>query len=84
MEYQGGTFITQIVATDPAKAKLAWLDRIDAENPAQMSSDDRSELREETLDQGVQPLDDTQNVWCFSASIADGFVLVNFVKTAIE
>jgi hypothetical protein len=83
LDYDGGTYISQVKADDVQGAVENWvmhgldLDALEIENTK------REDLLEEVRepDNNAEPITGTKNVWCTSIDIGDDIGLVHFVKT---
>jgi hypothetical protein len=80
VEFGGGTYISQVYAAGPAEALTGW---IAAQSDADLSSWklSRIEMTKRFAEDSPHPLDGLQNIWCMSASLVDGPLLVNIIKT---
>ncbi len=81
-EFRGGTYISQVSATDEQAAIAEWCSKIAADTPIP----DASLIVAKAFDEiyGVEvpvPLDGLRNVWCASASCADNMAFLNIVMT---
>jgi hypothetical protein len=87
VDYAGGTYISQVTATDERQALLMWCDHF-AESGAPesvwpLADEIRGDIVEGTygIDHPVA-LTGLLSVWCASSSYQDQFALINIVKTA--
>jgi hypothetical protein len=80
LEFGGGTYISQVKAQGPSEALAKW---ITAQSDADLFSWklDRTEMTKLFAEDSPDSLDGLQNAWCMSASLANGFVLANIIKT---
>ena len=78
-EYKGGTYISQIEAESLGAAVSRWR-QSEVAVIAKASKTDVSNFRFDSLGEGVA-IDGCQNVWCFSNSVDDCFLLINVVST---
>lgn len=82
-DYAGGTYISQVVASDPKSAIIAWAQNLEVESIPGLGVKSKQSLlqeiqQEETI---VVSLDDVVNVWCFVLRARGKLMLVNFVET---
>jgi hypothetical protein len=80
LEFGGGTYISQVNAQGPSEALTGW---ITAQSDTDLSfwKLDRTELTKLFAEDSPHALDGLQNTWCVSASLANGLVLANIIKT---
>ena len=77
LDYEGGTYISQIRENQLDKAFEKWLgsidfSEIDIENSGLLIND---------VDTNLTPLDGITNVWCTNFFVGEEFALVNIVET---
>jgi hypothetical protein len=80
LEYQGGTYISQVSGASPAAALPKWVSEISAENLTEWRIT-RNDLAAITKSDGLVPIDGCYGVWCVSGSTKDGLVLINVIST---
>jgi hypothetical protein len=82
VEFGGGTYISQVYALGPAEALTGW---IAAQSDADLFSWklSRIEMIKRFAEDSPHALDGLQNIWCMSASLANGLALANIIKTVL-
>jgi len=82
LDYQDGTYISQVREDSPEQACITWLKQLDL-NMIGVIHDTHEHLLSEmiSLEDKPVPLTGIKNVWCISFSFDDKFALVNIVKT---
>jgi hypothetical protein len=80
LEFGGGTHISQVNAQGPSEALTGW---IAAQSDADLTSWKlpRTELTTGFAEISPTVLEGLQSAWCMSASLPQGFVLVNIIET---
>jgi hypothetical protein len=83
MDYCGGTYVSQVEASSPAEALLAWARNLDPAPIAAFDEQAKPELIAEvqTDGGGLAPLRALANSWCASALTSGGLALVNIIAT---
>ncbi len=82
-EFDGGTYVSQVEATDPVEAVRRWSVNILVEKPIPRVTAHVAKAVVRNLDQyGVAALDGLKGVWCFTASVGKKMVLGNLVASA--
>lgn len=86
MEYRGGTYITQVDASDPESALKRWAGQIKPVDIGDFGEVHKTELLEaihEWLADGQRAaaIMDTRNVWRHTQSIGGSLMLINVVAT---
>lgn len=81
LDYAGGTYTSQVSASDECDALRQWTANLSAESSAGEVSDEVATAFAATNDQPVQ-LDGLVSAWCASASAKNGLALVNIVRTS--
>ena len=86
MEYRGGTYVSQVRAQTVVAALQNWASELDAGAIQGFSEGRKRELLREIesdLRSGTEPapLNGLHNVWCTSAALSGGMVLINIVST---
>jgi len=81
-EYQGGTYVSQVLAIDHEKALAEWAALLRKEQPIEGASDHIAQAACDELNSQVVPLTGLTGVWCWSATVMDELALVNIVRSA--
>jgi len=84
-EFRGGTYCSQVEASDEVDAVRLWAEKLQLDMPMARSSRflAKAALRDlETFDHKPVPLDGLQGVWCFSTGVATDLALCNLVLTS--
>lgn len=90
MEFQEGTYITQVHARDLEKSLYEWTNKLREESIEiyNLDSATLSEITEQIIASDTQeiptPVKGLQNVWCLTLNTKQGFGIVNIVKTKSE
>jgi len=81
VEFDGGTFISQIPAKSHDEALAIW----GRHRTKKFNLKTRSALIKALRDgeHGLVPLERLRNTWCTSASLGDEFILINVIKTDV-
>ena len=79
-EFRGGTYVSQVRATDEVSAVRRWVERIKVEQPIPRSSTSvaKNVLRE-LGEFGVTALTGLDGVWFFSAQVGRSQLIANVV-----
>jgi hypothetical protein len=81
-EFRGGTYISQVYATDESAAISQWCAKIAADMPIPDASHIVAKAFDELYDVEVPVLlDGLRNIWCASASCDGDMALLNIVMT---
>ena len=80
LEFQGGTYISQLMAESERTAIDQWAQTL-SELVPNISSTDRKQLGEEFKYEELAPLDGLVNTWCTSALVNGDLALLNLIKT---
>lgn len=86
MEYRGGTYVSQVRARTVVAALQNWASELNP-TPIQAFSDGRKRELIREIESGLRsgtapaPLNGLHNVWCTSAALSGGMVLINIVRT---
>jgi hypothetical protein len=88
LDYRGGTYVSQVEASGPRAALLAWAAALDPRQVKFLGERRKQKLiRELELDEYdlAEPvaLDGLRNVWCTDVSLPP-FALVNIVATVAD
>lgn len=79
-DYKGGTYISQVRASDPDAAGIEWGAQLRIEQPVERASDEIAKAAIEGLDRPV-PLSGLADVWCRSATVSDELALVHLIRS---
>ncbi|MDC7685223.1 hypothetical protein PQU92_18220 [Asticcacaulis sp. BYS171W] len=85
VEYDGGTYISQLQAEDVGAALLLWCDKFaDSEDIPKKTRKLSKTVREDIIEHEGEAvlLNGLQNAWCISALRKNKLALINIVKTA--
>jgi hypothetical protein len=81
MEFEGGTYISQVEAASPKAACLKWAKGLNAEVIPGFGQSSKVTLVEEMKAEKPVPIQNTFGVWCASALVRGRLVLATFVQT---
>ena len=81
MEFRGGTYIAQVKAASVEKAIRLWSNTINDTKVAHFGVYSKLELQTKILNNSVERVNETSNVWCTCTSLRTGFVNVYIIKT---
>ncbi len=81
LEYAGGSYISQVSASDERDALREWTVSLSAQDSVGEVSDEVAAAFAATDDEPAQ-LDGLVSAWCASASAKNGLALVNIVLTS--
>ena len=82
LDYNGGTYISQVKSSSPENAIIKWLQRLDFKELGVQHDNWESVLEDiEFLEDRPVLLEGMKNVWCTSLSFDDTLALIHFVKT---
>lgn len=84
LEYDGGTYISQIEAEDVGAAVRAWADRVAAGAIPELPSNVGPMFARELSEEVPVPITGLSGVWCCTAAVRGRLGLVNVVRTAVE
>jgi len=79
LDYAGGTYVSQLAASDEQDALRRWLDKLGSERTAGEVSDEVATAFESMPDRPVL-IEGLTNAWSASASEKGGLALVNIVR----
>ena len=84
VDYRGGTYISQVEATDEADALRKWVLDLDPGPIADFGLKQKQELINSISwrDSPPTPVLDVLHVWCTSVGCGGGLMLINLIKTA--
>ena len=78
LDWNGGTYVSQIEASDAPSALLAWADEF---RLPQTKPHKRISLGPLNVHENLVPASDCRNVWCASGRIGSKLALVHLVLT---
>ena len=79
-EFDGGTYVSQVRASDERHALIAWAALLQREKPVPSASD---RIAASVIDEdSLTRIDDLIDVWCWTARVDDKLVLTNVVRSA--
>ena len=81
-EFQGGTYIDQVHASDQDEAKKKWAKQLRHEEIQGLGQRTKQLLIEDVERENATQVDRIKNAWCFTILCAGRFGLVTIVKTA--
>ncbi|WP_148714132.1 hypothetical protein [Chitinolyticbacter meiyuanensis] len=82
LEFEGGTYLSQVVAQSFVQAPVAWADELVPGEIKGMRETSLNELRIATQGSAPVPLNGLQRAWCFSTLVRGRLALVHFVETS--
>lgn len=81
VEYDGGTYISQELAKDPATAVQYWSRNEKSEGfPNQLSRSQRIELQQDFYNPDLVQIKGLTNVWCDTTTISEKLLLLHCIK----
>lgn len=84
MEYLGGTYISQVEATDKEQARDIWIRELEITGIEFFTIQDKNDIIEENfVDNEMTPINGMKNVWLFLVNTKKGYGHVNVVKTGL-
>lgn len=84
MEYDDGSYISQVEATNEREAMISWLENLDISTIDNFSLNDKIRLIEENfIEENPILISGCKNIWCFGLRIKKNkaLALVNMIKT---
>jgi hypothetical protein len=78
-DFNGGTYVQQVSASDEHQALAAWADAIRRDKP--MGSDAALIADEVSIDGKPVPLDGLSSVWCWTSTVNKHLALANIVRS---
>ena len=82
MFYLGGTYISQVEATDQENARDVWINGLNIEEIKDFTTSDKEKIIEENfVDEDITPINKTKSVWFFMVKTKKGYGHVNIIKT---
>lgn len=83
MNFRGGIYISQVQSMELGPATIMWAEHLDLKAIKHFGQSSKDELILQIRDSDNYPslIDGTDNVWCLTFSIKQGFILVNIVES---
>ena len=83
MEFNEGTFVSQIRDTSPAKSLIKWAKKLDIDDIPGLGPKLKEQLLNSFNDTEHAPvlLDGMKNVWCTCVTLTGKLLLVHIIKT---
>jgi hypothetical protein len=81
MDYDGGTYVSQVKAPSPKSACLKWARGLDGEQIKGLGGKSHESLIAEIKDESPTPIHGVLNAWCATALIRGTLALINIVQT---
>lgn len=81
LEYEGGTYISQIEADSPNNGSKLWAENLDEREIYNFGSKSKEILLAQISEETPVPIMNIENVWCVSYIIRGKLALVNIVQT---
>lgn len=82
LDYDGGTYLSQVKARNPRQACLKWADQLDLRAVFGVARVGKDLLQNEIAEEQPVLLDGLKNVWCMSLRIRDKLAFLHVVQTA--
>ena len=83
MEFEGGTYISQVKAPSEKTACQNWAENLEVSGIVGFREKSREILIKKIASEDITPVENVQNAWCVSALIRGRSILTTFVKTEI-
>ncbi|HEX9997088.1 MAG TPA: hypothetical protein VGB45_08095 [Abditibacterium sp.] len=84
LDYQVGTYISQLRAETPQKAMKNWAKNLDTKPMSGFGPRLKSRLLQEIQEEDFVAVQSLQNVWGFCIRPGGRFGMVHFVETALD
>ncbi len=81
MDYEGGTYISQVYASSEKTACRKWAENLEVSRIAGFGTKSKEILINEIEDEEPVSINNVSNVWCSSALIRGKLALVTFIRT---
>ncbi len=81
LDYDGGTFVSQVVSASVDEAKRKWAEKLDL-RAIGIDESERSAFLNDVFDEDPAPLRGMNGVWCLSPTIAGKLGITHVVATA--
>ncbi len=79
LEYKGGTYISQVKASSPARALAAWAEALNSTEVKGLGKIRKQKLTEQA-NQPPTPLEGVKNTWCWSVLLRGDLALIHFTR----
>ena len=84
MAYLGGTYISQVEATDEEQARDIWIRNLKIEEIEFFTANDQENIiKEKFVDDDLALIEGMKNVWFFMVETKNGFGHINVIKTKL-
>lgn len=85
-DYRGGTYISQVEASDISAAVHAWAQNLETEAIAKFGHKSKSKLikdlkRDDEDGRLCRSVSGLENVWCVITRVRDKLMIVDFIQT---
>lgn len=80
MEFDGGTYLSQVKAPDIEGARDRWLEKVQLVEVAEASEEVAGELMDSLAQDQPTPVEGMQGVWCLFATAGEQSALVHAVQ----
>jgi hypothetical protein len=84
IEYEGGTYISQIKAPSPKSACVKWAQKLDGSQVKGLGLKGKESLIEQMKEESPVAIDGMLNAWCNSTLVRGRLALINLVQTERE
>ena len=86
MEYDGGTYISQVEAPNPRQALFNWVCQLNTKDVSNFGTKSKGRLMKQLLEDEREDmlfvaLEGVQNVYCHSVKVKKHWMLINWVQT---
>lgn len=81
LDYQGGTYISQVHAQTHSEAPKIWIKELDWTSIPKVERKFRNKLLSEIELEKPIEIEGLNKTWCLSPTIADNLALVHFTQT---
>ena len=84
LEFENGTYVSQVDAKSESDALLAWCEKIRLERILGSKSSRFARAMEHGVASGLVPVSGVRGTWCFSTLFANRLVLGHMIQTSRE
>jgi hypothetical protein len=81
LEFRGGTYVSQVFEKNLREATIVWSQNLNKRGIKHLGLKASYELRKLFEEESPQLIDGLINVWCYSAILKSGSILINIVGT---
>ncbi len=81
MDYAGGTYVSQVIASSPNSACVKWAQGLDVSQVSGLGQKSKETLIEEMKTEVPTAIDGLFGSWCATARIRGELALINIVQT---